>query len=319
MAERVRRLWATRSGKALIVGIAALIVLTGAAFTAAKATESNNFCGVTCHEMHPYNRTWEASQHNEVDCVKCHIPPGAWNFVKTKFFALREVYVHVMSQVQAPIQVTRHIPNTVCEECHPTSDLTKPVRLVTASFSHPSHSQVPDCIDCHAQLVHHPLQNVAYVPPRSMNACFVCHDGTQQPNDCEYCHQNPPHPDRGPCQDGHGLQSWGPKGFDHPVPLTGKHAQILCETCHTSGSGTNIGPPDGCVDCHGNHHGDPKMTLCADCHTVTHFVPATFVHPQEGPHVPAGEEPLPCAACHKQTFATATCSCHGNNPPTGGG
>lgn len=314
MADKVRRLWRTAWGKVLIIGIAALIVLTGAAFTAARATESNKFCGQDCHEMLPYNATWEASKHSQVDCVTCHIPPGAWNFLKTKFFALREVYVHFTGQVKAPIQVTRHIPNSTCEECHPPADLTKPVQLVTASFSHSSHAKVPMCIDCHAQVVHHPLPTVAYVPPRSMNACFVCHNGKQQPNDCAYCH-TAPHADRGPCQNCHGLQSWGPKGFDHPVPLTGKHAQILCETCHTSGSGTTMGAADGCVDCHGNHHNDPLMTMCADCHTTTHFVPSTFSHQQVGPHVPSGDEPLPCAACHTKTFAEATCSCHGMNTP----
>jgi hypothetical protein len=151
-----------------------------------------------------------------------------------------------------------------------------------------------------------------------MSGCFTCHDGTQQPNDCAYCH-SAPHPDRGACQDCHSLQTWSPKGFKHPVPLTGKHAQILCEQCHTSGAGTSIGPADGCVNCHGNNHNDPAMTLCTDCHTTTHFVPSTFAHQQVGPHVPSGDEPIPCEACHTVTFATATCSCHGGNPPTGGG
>lgn len=319
MAGAVRRLWRTRRGKVLIVGSVVVVVLTGVTLVAAKATESNKFCGQDCHEMLPYNQTWEASKHGDVNCVTCHIPPGVWNFVKTKFFALREVYVHFSGQVRAPILVTRHITNVVCGSCHPSSDLAKRVELVTASFSHVSHAGVPMCIDCHSQVVHHPLPTVAYVPPRSMNGCFVCHDGNQQPNECEYCHANPPHPDRGACQDCHGLQSWGPKGFDHPVPLTGKHAQILCEQCHTSGAGASIGPADGCVTCHGNHHGDATMTLCADCHTITQFAPSTFVHPQEGPHVPSGEEPLPCAACHTKTFASATCSCHGGNPPAGGG
>jgi hypothetical protein len=268
--------------------------------------------------MLPYDRTWAASPHDKVDCVRCHIPPGVWNFAKTKFFALREVWVHFTGQVKAPITVTRHIPDVVCVECHPASQTNAPVKLVTASFSHPGHNKVPLCIYCHAQLVHHPINGAPYVPPRSMMGCFACHDGKQQPNGCDYCH-TAPHADRGPCEDCHSLQSWGPKGFKHPVPLTGKHAQILCEQCHTSGVGTSIGPADGCVNCHGNHHNDPKMTLCADCHTTTHFVPSTFAHKQVGPHVPSGEEPLPCTACHLKTFATATCSCHGGKPPTGGG
>ena len=59
---------------------------------------------------------------------------------------------------------------------------------------------------------------------------------------------------------------------------------------------------------------------CVDCHVLAHFVPSTFKHPQEGPHIPAGDEPLPCNACHAKGFGQkASCPCHGGNPPTGGG
>ncbi len=318
MPGRLRTLWESLWGKVLLALGLAVILVVGSMLVAAKATESNRFCGYDCHEMLPYAQTWEASKHDTVDCVRCHIPPGIWNFMKTKFFALRELEVHFLGQVKAPIAVTRSIPDPVCEECHPPADLQEPVQLVTASFSHPSHTKGAACIACHAQVVHHPIPGVTYIPPRSMTACFDCHDGKQEPNGCSYCH-SAPHPNRGPCTDCHNLETWVPGPFHHPVPLTGPHATILCESCHTSGTGKTMGPADGCVNCHGNHHNDPRLTLCADCHTTTHFVPSTFVHKQVGPHVPAGDEPLQCAACHTKTFATATCSCHGGNPPTGGG
>lgn len=318
MADRIRRFRRALRGKAVVLAVIVLVGFVGVAFAAAKGTESNHFCGVTCHEMIPFDQTWIASKHAQVDCVKCHIPPGLWNLVKTKFFALREVYVHITGLGSKPIQVTRQIPNVVCVDCHPVSQTAKPVQLVTATFSHTAHGKVPRCIDCHAQLVHHPIAGVPYIPPQSMSGCFACHDGKQQPNDCAYCH-TAPHADRGPCQTCHNMESWVPGKFNHPVPLVGPHAQILCETCHTQSSGSSMGPADGCVNCHGNHHNDPQLTQCATCHTTTHFVPSTFVHKQVGPHVPRGEQPIPCTACHVTTFATASCSCHGGKPPTGGG
>jgi nitrate/TMAO reductase-like tetraheme cytochrome c subunit len=260
--------------KLLIALPFALILLLLVMFGAARATEGNSFCGTSCHEMLPYNATWEASKHHEVSCVTCHIPPGLFNLAKTKFFALREVYVHFTMGDKAPITVTRKIPNVVCEDCHPSSDIPEPIPLYTASFSHKSHSKVPECVDCHAQLVHAPLPGVPYIPPQSMNGCFVCHNGKAQPNDCAYCHQAP-HPDRGTCEQCHSLSSWMPGNFKHPVPLTGPHAQILCETCHTSATTNKLGPADGCINCHGNHHKDPKATECATCHTTAHFVPST--------------------------------------------
>jgi nitrate/TMAO reductase-like tetraheme cytochrome c subunit len=317
MVAGVRSLWRTFRGKLLILGLSAVFLFAGASLVAAKSTESNSFCGHACHEMVPYERTWQASMHDAVSCVRCHIPPGAWSFVKTKLFALREVYVHVMGQVKAPIVVTRQIPDAVCAGCHPSARLSRPVQLVSTTFSHPSHAGVGGCVDCHAQVVHHPIAGQKYIPVRSMTSCFSCHNRGGEPAACTYCH-TAPHPDRGPCQDCHGMKSWAPGDFHHPVPLTGPHAQALCEQCHTTSTGSSFGFPDGCVDCHGNHHGDPKLALCAKCHTTTRFVPSTFVHKQVGPHVPAGEERLPCDACHQKSFATATCSCHGGNPPTGG-
>ncbi|MGZ4136783.1 MAG: NapC/NirT family cytochrome c [Actinomycetota bacterium] len=317
MGDRVRRVWHTLWGRVLVVGMALVVLLAGASYAAAKSTESNRFCGTACHEMLPYDHTWAASKHASVDCVTCHIPPGLWSLAKTKFFALREVYVHVLGAGNKPIVVTRQIPNVVCVECHPAGRLAQPIKLFTTSFSHAGHRKVPLCVDCHAQLVHTPIPGQATIPVQSMTACFRCHNAGGQPSACSYCH-SAPHPDRGPCQNCHNLKTWVPGAFHHPVPLVAAHATILCEQCHTQASGSNMGFAAGCVNCHGNHHHDPRLTECAKCHTTTHFVPSTFVHKQVGPHVPAGEQPLPCVACHQKSFATATCSCHGGNPPTGG-
>ena len=150
-------------------------------------------------------------------------------------------------------------------------------------------------------------------PARSMASCLRCHTGGIR--ECDYCHK-PPHADRGPCRDCHGMGTWtGGKDFKHPQALVGRHAQIVCERCHTKGTATL---PDGCVTCHGDQHNGLKQ--CVQCHVLAHWIPSTFTHPQEGPHVPSGEEPLQCDACHQSGFGKpASCPCHGGNPPSDGG
>ena len=107
----------------------------------------------------------------------------------------------------------------------------------------------------------------------------------------------------------------GGKNFAHPQPLAGKHAQISCQTCHTQGVAIK---PDGCITCHGDQHNGLKN--CVDCHQLSGWIPSTFQHPQEGPHVPNGDEKLQCNACHAAGFGQkASCPCHGGNPPSGGG
>jgi nitrate/TMAO reductase-like tetraheme cytochrome c subunit len=403
----LRRFWHHRLGKITVTVVAAFVVFVAAAFSAAAYTERNSFCIEACHEMGPYGSTWEHSAHRDLDCVRCHIEPGFVNFVQAKVYALREVYVHVTGEVKAPIAVTRHIPDSTCEDggCHPAGEVTDPIAFATSSFSHAGHPEVPRCIDCHAQVVHTGTPGRPFVDPASMAACLACHDGMQAADTCDTCHEAP-HDSRGACADCHELASWR-STFEHPVRLTRTHGEALCEKCHTQSTATETGPPDGCVGCHKKRHGAGGK-LCAECHTVSRWVPSTFDHPksgcadcherphpdrgsctrchttsswasrfdhpvalggvhagfacerchtngldapgracvschgdrhgggltdctrchstsawspstfrhpQEGPHIPAGEEPLRCAACHPSSFGAHSCPCHGGGPP----
>ena len=314
------RSWWSRWWKRLaIVAVVLVVLLIGGSALAAKFTENNKFCGTDCHEMWPYRDTWAVSTHKSVDCVKCHIPPGPINFLKTKFFASREVWVHFTGLPTKPITVTRHIPNSACDRggCHTSAQTTKTISLGTpapVTFLHGSSGHAKQlCIACHSGLVHLGAPGVTAAPANSMPSCFTCHpDGTKN---CSYCHK-PPHANRGPCQDCHNLGAWtGGKNFAHPQPLVGAHAALSCTQCHTKGTAIK---PDGCINCHGDHHNG--LPNCVDCHKITGWLPSTFVHPQEGEHIPRGEVPLQCNDCHTAGFGQpATCPCHGGNPPSGGG
>lgn len=302
----------TRRTKRVLIVMGALVpcVLIGSAFLAAEATKGNEFCGTACHEMQPYYRTWQDSAHADVDCVECHIPHGVVNYAKTKVFAMREVWVHFTEEDLAPITVTRHIPNDSCTQCHDASQMRAKVPLAkwTRVFTHTGHEQVPACIDCHAQVVHAPIAEIPFTPAEEMEACFECHDGTQQPDDCEYCHTTA-HPDRGACDTCHGLRSWDPS-VSHSPRLVERHAEITCERCHTVATPTDIGAPNGCFDCHEPAHplkvGDLRLRRCAECHTIVHWKPNTFDHPTTGCVDCHGNEHgigslTRCQRCHSQT------------------
>jgi nitrate/TMAO reductase-like tetraheme cytochrome c subunit len=317
----VRRFWSHWWGKLTTIAVILLVLAAAVMGIASQFTESNKFCGTACHEMLPYNATWQASKHNNVNCVTCHIGPGIGNFIVAKVSALREVWVHFTGQVKAPIAVTRNVPNSICQgSCHPTSALTKTLDLyppTKTTFLHTSkgHSSVPHCIDCHSQVVHTTVPGRAYIPPQSMTACFQCHkDGA---TNCSYCH-TAPHANRGQCTGCHNMWSFaGGKNFSHPQPLVGAHATLQCQQCHVQPPGPST-PPAGCVTCHGDHHNG--LPNCVQCHFIAHWMPANFTHPQEGPHIPRGDEPLQCNQCHLNGFGQpASCPCHGNKPPTGGG
>jgi len=302
--DRLRRFWGRRLGKVAVILVAAAIVFVAATFGAAAYTERNSFCITACHEMQPYGDTWNASAHHDVDCVRCHIQPGIVALARAKVSALREVYVHFAGQVKAPIAVTKHVPNETCLSCHPQPGddiaLGSGAKSPTV-FSHAAHATTGLCIDCHSQVVHTSVPGKPYVDPTTMAFCLGCHDGRQAADACETCH-SAPHETRGGCSGCHQLGSWNTT-FRHPVPLGKPHKKLICEKCHTKSTTAAMGFPEGCIDCHRNHHHDPQATRCAECHVLTHYVPSTFDHPKtncqkchEAKHADRG----PCQKCHDQ-------------------
>ena len=61
-------------------------VLLGTQITyrAVKHMESPQFCGATCHTMKPEFAAYQNSPHSRVECVECHVAPGAAGWIASK-------------------------------------------------------------------------------------------------------------------------------------------------------------------------------------------------------------------------------------------
>lgn len=116
--------------------------------------------------------------------------------------------------------------------------------------------------------------------------------------------------------------------FDHektPFPLTGKHVQVQCESCHKPPADGGAAdwvrfeplPHERCIDCHRDPHGGTLGNRCVECHSTVGWLQIAgerFDHsrtryPLEGRH-----RDLACAKCHseqrkKPAFAACT-DCH---------
>lgn len=109
----------------LIGGFGIFLVISMAAFTSYQAyeyTESDEFCGATCHEvMSPEYTAYQFSPHARVGCVECHIGSGADYFVKSKLSGSYQVYAVAFNKfprpIPTPIQNLRPAQET-CEQCH---------------------------------------------------------------------------------------------------------------------------------------------------------------------------------------------------------
>jgi len=66
------------------------IVSTGT-YTSVKYMDSQQFCGSVCHVMIPQYAAYQDSAHSRVECVSCHVGPGAAWFVHYKLSGIHQV------------------------------------------------------------------------------------------------------------------------------------------------------------------------------------------------------------------------------------
>ena len=85
-------------------------------------TESVEFCGQRCHlPMEPEFVASQHSAHARVECVSCHVGPGATAYFKTKLNGVKQLYHTVANDFERPIRVTSANPRpsqAICEQCH---------------------------------------------------------------------------------------------------------------------------------------------------------------------------------------------------------
>lgn len=107
------------------VAIGTILLLLFSAFGSYQAyehTDSDQFCGETCHTvMEPEYTAYQFSPHARVGCVKCHIGPGADWFVRSKISGSYQVYAVLFNKyprpIPTPIENLRPAQET-CEQCH---------------------------------------------------------------------------------------------------------------------------------------------------------------------------------------------------------
>jgi len=109
----------------LLVGVATflnVLIFGTASFRGVTYMDSTQFCGQTCHTvMTPEFTAYQGSPHAHVECVGCHIGPGAGWFVRSKLSGVRQVLavtLHTYSRpIPAPVKYLRPARET-CEQCH---------------------------------------------------------------------------------------------------------------------------------------------------------------------------------------------------------
>jgi len=167
------------------------------------------------------------------------------------------------------------------------------------------------CGKCHTAQ-HVDPKEVANIKVKDLNRTFL---GVSP--SCITCHQDPHKNRLGPdCLQCHNFNDWKTVKigkFDHSktrYPLTGLHAEVACQKCHTPGQDgkpryTGI-PFARCADCHSDpHRGGFEQQSCESCHSTASWkrVPAmalarTFDHSKTKYPLLGKHAEVECVACH---------------------
>jgi nitrate/TMAO reductase-like tetraheme cytochrome c subunit len=99
-----------------------IVIASQLSYGAVSYMDSVTFCGQTCHTvMQPEFTAYQNSPHSRVECVKCHIGPGAGWFVKSKMSGLGQVVAVTFNTYPRPIPTPVHNlrpARDTCEACH---------------------------------------------------------------------------------------------------------------------------------------------------------------------------------------------------------
>ncbi|MBI4464820.1 MAG: NapC/NirT family cytochrome c [Acidobacteria bacterium] len=122
----------------LATGLNAAIFIH-ASYRGVQYMDSVSFCGQVCHSvMQPEFAAYEKSPHARVECVSCHIGPGASWFVRYKLSGVRQVFAVTLNTfprpIPTPIKNLRPARET-CEQCHWPSKFSGGLLAIRPKFA----------------------------------------------------------------------------------------------------------------------------------------------------------------------------------------
>jgi len=113
-----------------------VVILAASTFKGVEVMDSTEFCGTSCHTvMEPEYTAYQRSPHARVDCVDCHIGPGADWFVKSKISGAWQLVSVAFDLYPRPIPTPVHDlrpSRETCEQCHwPEKFVGDKLRVIT--------------------------------------------------------------------------------------------------------------------------------------------------------------------------------------------
>jgi nitrate/TMAO reductase-like tetraheme cytochrome c subunit len=122
----------------LVTTIVNLLVVAMASYRGAAYMDSPQFCGQSCHVMHPEYTAYKISAHSHVDCVACHIGSGAASDFAAKVNGTKQLlevsFNRYPTPIPSPVENLRPA-RYICEGCHTPARFVGEKLLVKSNFA----------------------------------------------------------------------------------------------------------------------------------------------------------------------------------------
>ncbi len=122
----------------LVATIVNLLVVAMASYRGSAYMDSPQFCGQSCHVMHPEYTAYKIAAHSHVDCVECHIGEGAEAYFSAKVNGTKQLlevsFDRYPTPIPSPVESLRPARYT-CEGCHTPARFIGEKLLVKSSFA----------------------------------------------------------------------------------------------------------------------------------------------------------------------------------------
>ena len=122
----------------LVATIVNLLVVAMASYRGAAYMDSPEFCGQSCHVMHPEFAAYKISAHSHVDCVACHIGAGAASYFAAKVNGTKQLlevsFDRYPTPIESPVKNLRPA-RYICEGCHTPARFVGEKLLVKSNFA----------------------------------------------------------------------------------------------------------------------------------------------------------------------------------------
>ena len=122
----------------LVATIVNLLVVAMASYRGAAYMDSPQFCGQSCHVMHPEYAAYVVSAHSHVPCVECHIGSGASSYFEAKVNGTKQLVEVAIDRYPRPIPspvMNLRPAREICEGCHTPARFVGEKLLVKSSFA----------------------------------------------------------------------------------------------------------------------------------------------------------------------------------------